>query len=122
MDPRPPTLIDPAYPPATSESRLGDLGVPVGRRVLVAQAVRFYPAVLGWSVTADEDPDDVHPMLGISGGHQEARAVPCWKVVDVPAALDRVRTQLLVLHHEHSRPGSGPGPLLDVTEVALIPA
>ncbi len=72
-------------------AREGDLSYLTLQTVDRDQAVDFYSTVLGWSVKADEDPADVHPMLGISGEHDAARAVPCWKVVDVAAALDRVR-------------------------------
>ncbi len=87
----PPVGAEPGPRIPLNGAREGDLSYLTLQMVDRDQAVGFYAAVLGWSVKGDEDPADVHPMLGISGGHQEARAVPCWKVVDVPAALERVR-------------------------------
>jgi len=57
-----------------------------------AAAMTFYGAVLGWRAEGELDPDDVHPMLGVTDVDVVApRAVPCWKVDDVHAAVDRVR-------------------------------
>ena len=56
----------------------------------------FYAAVLGWrfspgSVIDGFGVDGVVPMFGLSGGHAGAATVPLYRVVDVEAAVDRVR-------------------------------
>jgi len=87
----PPVGTEPGPRTPLNGEQEGDLSYLTLQAVDPDQTVDFYSTVLGWSVKGDENPADVHPMLGISGVHQEARAVPCWKVVDVAAALDRVR-------------------------------
>jgi predicted enzyme related to lactoylglutathione lyase len=62
-----------------------------------AAARSFYGAVLGWEFSPGgvEDgwgPADVHPMTGMSGGHERSAGVPMWVVDDIAAAVDRVRS------------------------------
>jgi predicted enzyme related to lactoylglutathione lyase len=57
----------------------------------------FYGSVLGWQFEPGgvEDgwgPSDVHPMTGMSGGHERSAGVPMWVVDDIAAAVDRVRS------------------------------
>lgn len=63
-----------------------------------ARARDFYGAVLGWTITHGrvEDGWQVHgtsPMIGLSGGHGRAAAVPVWTVRDIAAAVEAVRAQ-----------------------------
>ena len=56
----------------------------------------FYGHVLGWRSRPGRTPggwqvEDTTPMIGVSGGHAEATAVPVWQVADVAAAVGRVR-------------------------------
>ncbi|MEP6527899.1 MAG: VOC family protein [Nocardioidaceae bacterium] len=62
-----------------------------------AAARRFYGAVLGWEFSPGgvEDgwgPADVHPMTGMSGGHDGSAGVPMWVVDDITAAVEQVRS------------------------------
>jgi uncharacterized glyoxalase superfamily protein PhnB len=55
------------------------------------KARAFYRAVLGWQIAAGRVADGWQvqgtvPMIGISGGHERATAVPVWPVPDVSAA------------------------------------
>ncbi len=86
----PPLDGDPGVRTPPNGARPGDLSY---LTLLVrdqAAAVRFYAGVLGWRVVGDSEPADVRPMLGIAEADSQ-RAVPCWKVDDVAAALERVR-------------------------------
>jgi predicted enzyme related to lactoylglutathione lyase len=52
--------------------------------------------VLGWRFSPGRVPDgwaveDVVPMTGMHGGHDEATVVPMYRVDDVVAAVERVR-------------------------------
>ena len=56
----------------------------------------FYGSVLGWRFQPGRVPDgwqvdDVAPMVGISGGHDQATAVPMYQVDDIGTAVERVR-------------------------------
>jgi len=73
----PPVGAEPGPRIPLNGDREGDLSYLTLQALDRDQAVGFYSTVLGWSVKDDEDPADVHPMLGISGGHDAARAVPC---------------------------------------------
>jgi predicted enzyme related to lactoylglutathione lyase len=60
-----------------------------------AAARSFYGSVLGWQFEPGgvEDgwrPADVHPMTGMSGGHDRSAGVPMWVVDDIAAAVERV--------------------------------
>lgn len=82
---------EPAPRTPLNGSQQGDLSYLTLEPADRAAAVRFYSAVLGWRVSGEDDPADVHPMLGIAADQAQARAVPCWKVDDVAAAIERVR-------------------------------
>ena len=61
-----------------------------------AAARAFYGTVLGWEFGPGSVADgwQVHgttPMIGLSGGHERAAAVPMWRVPDVTEAVRRVR-------------------------------
>ena len=61
-----------------------------------ARTLAFYGAVLGWRSRPGRTPggwqvEGTTPMIGVSGGHAEAAAVPVWLVADVAAAVGRVR-------------------------------
>jgi predicted enzyme related to lactoylglutathione lyase len=62
-----------------------------------AAARSFYGSVLGWQFEPGgvEDgwgPVDVHPMTGMSGGHDRSAGVPMWVVDDIATAVERVRS------------------------------
>jgi predicted enzyme related to lactoylglutathione lyase len=84
-------------PPAPNGRNAGDLSYLTLEVVDSAKARAFYGAVLGWTFTAGRIEDgwqvqDVAPMTGLSGGHPQATAVPMWRVDDIRAAVDRLRT------------------------------
>ena len=61
-----------------------------------AKTRAFYGSVLGWSFTPGRVDDGwgaegVVPMVGISGGHDEATNVPMYRVDDIVEALDILR-------------------------------
>jgi predicted enzyme related to lactoylglutathione lyase len=83
-------------PPAHGR-RQGDLAYLTLEVVDSAQARAFYGAVLGWTVTPGRvadgwQVDDTAPMIGLSGGHERASAVPMWRVDDIARAVRAVRT------------------------------
>jgi predicted enzyme related to lactoylglutathione lyase len=56
----------------------------------------FYGAVLGWQFLPGRIPDGwqvvgTTPLIGLSGGHPGATAVPMWRVAQLAAAVGRVR-------------------------------
>ncbi len=81
---------EPAPRTPLNGSRQGDLSYLTMEVADEQASLAFYGAALGWRLGDDGEPD-VHPMLGISSGHDRPRAVPCWKVDDVAAAVERVR-------------------------------
>jgi uncharacterized glyoxalase superfamily protein PhnB len=61
------------------------------------KARAFYSDVLGWRFSSGRvadgwQVDDVAPMVGLSGGHDTARTVPMYRVGDVVAAVEGVRS------------------------------
>jgi len=61
-----------------------------------AGALAFYGSVLGWRSRPGRTPggwqvEGTTPMVGVSGGHAAAAAVPVWRVTDLAAAVARVR-------------------------------
>jgi predicted enzyme related to lactoylglutathione lyase len=61
-----------------------------------ARTRAFYGAVLGWRFTPGRVADgwgveDVRPMTGLHGGHEQATVVPMYRVDDIEAAVARVR-------------------------------
>jgi len=87
----PPSGGEPGPRTPLNGARQGDLSYLTLEPVDRDQTVAFYRDVLGWQVSGDDDPVDVHPMLGIAASSAQARAVPCWKVDDMAAAVERVR-------------------------------
>jgi predicted enzyme related to lactoylglutathione lyase len=82
-------------PPANGR-RAGDLSYLTLEIVDSARARAFYGAVLGWTfhhgrIEDGWEVDDVAPMVGLSGGHVTAAAVPMWRVDDIDAAVAAVR-------------------------------
>lgn len=85
----------------------GDAPAPNGRlpgdlayvTMEVADSTRtrdFYGAVFGWRFSPGRAGDgwqvnDVAPMVGISGGHEQAVTVPMYRVVDIDEAVRLVR-------------------------------
>jgi predicted enzyme related to lactoylglutathione lyase len=77
-------------------ARHGDLVYVTMEVVDASRARAFYGGVLGWRFTPGrvEDGwqvDGVTPMVGLSGGHPVATAVPMYQVSDIGAAVERVR-------------------------------
>ena len=82
-------------PPANGAAP-GDLAYVTLQVVSSTRARAFYSAVLGWrfspgSVEDGWGVDDIVPMTGLSGGHDQSIAVPMWRVDDIEAAVERVR-------------------------------
>jgi predicted enzyme related to lactoylglutathione lyase len=81
-------------PPAGT--RPGDVSYITMEVVDSVRTRAFYGSVLGWRFRPGRVEDGwqveaVAPMVGISGGHDEATAVPMYQVDDVEAAVARVR-------------------------------
>ena len=80
---------DEERPPATG-ARPGDLAYVTLEVADAAQARAFYGGILGWRFTPGRVPDgwnveDVSPMVGMHGGHQQSAGVPMYRVDDVVA-------------------------------------
>jgi hypothetical protein len=61
-----------------------------------ARTPEFCGAVLGWRWQPGRRPggwqvEGTTPLIGVSGGHEAAAAVPVWQVTDVAAAVAQVR-------------------------------
>ena len=61
-----------------------------------ARTLEFYCSVLGWRTRPGRTPggwqvEGTTPMIGVSGGHSTAAAVPVWQVTDLAAAVAQVR-------------------------------
>lgn len=83
-------------PPPAYGRRVGDPSYLTLEVVDSARARAFYGALLGWQVAPGRVEDgwqvqDTAPMIGLSGGHESATAVPVWTVGDVAAAVAAVR-------------------------------
>ena len=91
-------------PPATAApagpARPGDLAYLTIEVPDSGRARSFYGAVLGWRFTPGRAADgwgvhigrdEVRPMTGLHGGHQQPTVVPMYAVDDVAAAVARVR-------------------------------
>ncbi|HEX3337239.1 MAG TPA: VOC family protein [Jatrophihabitans sp.] len=92
---QPPSAADGLRPPANGR-RPGDLSYLTLEVVDSARARAFYAAVLGWRFTPGRVVDgwnveDTTPMIGLSGGHERASAVPMWRVGDIERAVAAVR-------------------------------
>jgi predicted enzyme related to lactoylglutathione lyase len=90
-----PDAVQGPRPPANGR-RPGDLSYLTLEVVDSARARAFYGAVLGWQFRPGRIVDgwqvaDTVPMIGISGGHPRARAVPMWSVADIEDAVAAVR-------------------------------
>lgn len=80
----------------TNGARPGDISYVTLEVRDSARARAFYASVLGWTFRPGraEDgwfPDDVVPMTGMHGGHQQPAAVPMYLVDDIASAVERVR-------------------------------
>jgi predicted enzyme related to lactoylglutathione lyase len=76
-------------------ARDGDIAYVTLEVVDSRRARDFYGAVLGWQVVPGRVADGwqvvgTTPMIGLSGGHAVATAVPMWRVADLEAAVGRV--------------------------------
>jgi predicted enzyme related to lactoylglutathione lyase len=74
----------------------GDLAYVTIEVVDSARARAFFGSVLGWRFTPGRAPDgwavdDVMPMTGMSGGHDQPTVVPMYQVDDIAVAVERVR-------------------------------
>jgi uncharacterized glyoxalase superfamily protein PhnB len=79
-----------------SRPHAGDVSYITMEVVDSARTRAFYGSVLGWrfrpgSIEDGWQVESPVPMVGISGGHDEATAVPMYQVDDVDAAVRRVR-------------------------------
>lgn len=77
-------------------SRHGDISYLTMHVVDSALTRAFYGSVLGWHFNPGRvddgwGPDDVVPMLGLHGGHDQATVLPMYRVDDIAAAVARVR-------------------------------
>lgn len=82
--------------PPPNGRRQGDVSYLTLEVVDSALAREFYGAVLGWHVVPGRIDDgwqvqDTVPMIGMSGGHDRASAVPMWRVDDIGTAVAAVR-------------------------------
>jgi predicted enzyme related to lactoylglutathione lyase len=62
-----------------------------------ARARAFYGSVLAWRFSSGRvadgwQVDDIAPMVGLSDGHEIARTVPMYRVDDIVAAVEAVRS------------------------------
>jgi len=76
-------------------ARDGDIAYVTLEVVDSRRARDFYGAVLGWQFVPGRVADGWQvvgptPMIGFSGGHAEATAVPMWRVADLQGATGRV--------------------------------
>jgi predicted enzyme related to lactoylglutathione lyase len=76
--------------------RAGDLAYLTLEVVDSARARAFYAEVFGWTFTPGRvadgwQVDDTAPMIGLTGGHGRAAAVPMWRVDDIERAVAAVR-------------------------------
>jgi predicted enzyme related to lactoylglutathione lyase len=86
----------PAEPRPALAGRDGDLIYVTLEVADAARTLAFYRAVLGWRSRPGRTPggwqvEGTSPMIGVSGGHHRATAVPVWRVADVAAAVARAR-------------------------------
>ncbi|HEX3814745.1 MAG TPA: VOC family protein [Mycobacteriales bacterium] len=82
--------------PGTSRPARGGLAYYTFEVPDSAKARAFYGSVLGWNFTSGRVADgwavdEVFPMTGLSGGHEQPTGVPLWRVADIGAAVQRVR-------------------------------
>ena len=83
-------------PPSTG-ARQGDPAYIVFEFPDASRAREFYGSVLGVRIEPGRRPDtwsvpDIAPMSGLSGGAQRATVVPMFRVDDIAAAVNRVRS------------------------------
>ncbi len=91
------TTSSPKARPAAADGRPGDLAYLVLEVVDAAEARTFYGSVLGWQFTRGRVEDgweapEVVPRIGMAGGQDAATVVPMYRVDDIVAAVERVRT------------------------------
>ncbi len=82
---------------AAAGGRAGGLAYLVLEVVDAAEARAFYGSVLGWQFTRGRVEDgweapEVVPRIGMAGGQDTATVVPMYRVDDIAAAVERVRT------------------------------
>jgi len=100
---------EPAGATSTPAAHDGDL-IYVTLEVTDAdRTLAFYHAVLGWRSRPGRAPggwqvEGTTPMIGVSGGHQRATAVPVWHASDVAAAVARARAAGGTATEPHQEP------------------
>lgn len=92
----PPGGVVGADPSAPGGDTPSDLAYVTMEVVDSARARAFYGSVLGWRFSPGRVADGwqvtpVTPLVGISGGHDEATTLPMYRVSDIEAAVSRVR-------------------------------
>ena len=102
----PPGLAGSAPTPAMRD---GDLIYVTLEVADAARTLAFYQAVLGWRSHPGRAPggwqvEGTTPMIGVSGGHQRATAVPVWHASDVAAAVARARAAGGTATEPHQEP------------------
>ncbi len=85
-----------AGPPAGPGRHDGDLVYVTLEVPDAARTLEFYCSVLGWRTRPGRTQggwqvEGTTPMIGVSGGHSAAAAVPVWQVTDLTAAVARAR-------------------------------
>ena len=88
---QPPGGVGTQPPPAAGE---GDLVYVTYEVVDSAKARSFYGQLLGWAFTAGGVEDGwqvVGGSGGLQGGDPQATTLPMWRVLDLAAAVERVR-------------------------------
>jgi predicted enzyme related to lactoylglutathione lyase len=104
-----PPAAGPASGGVRPAARDGDLAY-ITLEVVDSQRARdFYGAVLGWRFQPGHIADGwqvegTTPMIGISGGHQMATAVPLWQVGDLIAVTGQVRAAGGTASEAHQEP------------------
>ena len=103
-----PADLDGTAPPA-NRRRAGDPSYLTLEVVDSTRARAFYHAVIDWQFAPGHVEDGwqvqhTAPMIGLSGGHQRATAVPVWTVPDIAAAVVAVRGRNGSATNPHSEP------------------
>jgi len=83
--------------PSPTGDRPGDLAYVVMEVADSARGRAFYGSVLRWRFSPGHTPggwnvDGVAPMVGMAGGQDPSTIVPMYRVGDITAAVERVRT------------------------------
>lgn len=79
-------------------TRQGDISYLTLQVIDQSTARAFYTAVFGWQFSPGHSPQgwearDVAPMTGLHGGHHQALVLPMYRVDDITAAVQQVRSE-----------------------------